>query len=600
MTRASELALDLGHALAGLFVPGARRRQTLSELRRLPELCARTVPRLLGSKYARHATLARWVTEHARRRPLAPAIIAPEETLSFAELDVRVSAFARALREAGVQAGTTIALIAGPSPGYLATILGAARAGVAVSLISPALRGEFLQRALGLVTPELVVHDPEHAGELAGVKVPLLDGVELAARAAALRGKPFAPAAVPASADYVHVFTSGTTGFPKACRVTHERALLAASSFSALVFEFRPGDCLYAPLPLHHSSALLLGAGSALMAGVPIALRPRFSASEFWSDVQRVDASAILYIGELCRALLGQPEGLGERSHRVRVAVGNGLSPDVWQRFRERFAIEQIREFYAATDVPSAIVNLDGALGSVGHVPLRRTRGFHLLRVERETLEVARNRAGRAIECEPDEPGELVFRVQPKAEAPLGDVPVYTERAASEGRVLRDVFEVGDCYYRSYDILTCDRDGYFRFVERAGESFRYKGENVSCAEVESVLRRVPGVADAAVVGFALPGIDGTPALAVVVPEPNFSTDALWQTVQVLPVFAQPCFVRLRAELPLGETLKVLRSKLVTEGIEPRAGAPVYLRGDRGYIALSPEVLQEIRAGRRRL
>ncbi len=600
LTLASELTLDLGHMLAGLFVSRARRQQTLSELRLLPKLCTRTIPEFLRAKAGKHATLARAVSEHAARRPLTPAIVGQGETLSFAELDRRVSGSAHALRQADIGSGVSIALVGCSTPAYLTTILAAARAGVAVSLVSPALRGELLRRALALVSPRLVIHDDELVDEVGEAGWPLLASSELLRRASDEQARPFEPAEVTPDADYVHIFTSGTTGFPKACRVTHERALLAASTFSELVFEFRAGDCLYSPLPLHHSSALLLGAGSALMAGVTLALRPRFSASEFWSDVRRVDASAMLYIGELCRALLAQEESAQERGHRVRVAVGNGLAPELWQRFRQRFEVEHVREFYAATDVPSAIVNVSDEPGSVGHVPLRRTRGFRLLRVDRRTLEVVRGQGGHACECAPGEPGELVVRVRSTASAPLGDVPVYTEPKASESRLIYDVFENGDCYYRSSDILVCDRDGYFRFVERAGESFRYKGENVSCAEVESVLRQAPQVADAAVVGLSLPGVDGTPPLGVVVPRTGFSAAALWDAVQVLPAYAQPCFVRACTELPLGETLKVLRSKLAADGVDPRSVAPLYVRTEQGYVELTAAIYDDIIAGRRRL
>jgi fatty-acyl-CoA synthase len=308
----------------------------------------------------------------------------------------------------------------------------------------------------------------------------------------------------------------------------------------------------------------------------------------------------MLYIGELCRALLGQPEDPRDREHGLRLAVGNGLSPDVWARFVERFAIREVHEFYAATDTPSAIVNLTSEPNSVGHVPLRRTRGFRLARIDSRTGEPLRNASGRGEECAHGEVGELLIRVRPKASAELGEVPVYTDEAASRARLLRDVFEPGDLYYRSFDRLICDRHGYFRFVERASESFRYKGENVSVSEVESVLRRAPGVDDVAVVGVKVPGVDGAPPLAAIVTGEGFDWESLWGAISALPEYARPCFVRLVPSLPLGETLKVVRRELVARGAEPRAGEEAYVRTQAGFEELTAAAWRELAEGKRRL
>ena len=604
MTLIAEISADLLAATAGALHDVKRREQLTMELKLLPRLLGGTIPCFLRAKLAQHATLSRFVHWHAARRPAAPAVMSEEQQFTFAELDHRVTGVARALRRRGITNGSRIALLGQPSPAYLALVLGAARAGVAVSLPSPALRGELLGRALATTRPELCLAETELEGELSalGARVDTYGDDGAFERMVREEGaERFDPPHVAAASDYVHIFTSGTTGLPKPCRVTHERALLAAASFSELVFQFERDDRLYAPLPLHHSSALLLGAGSCLVAGVPLILRRRFSASEFWDDVRRFEATAMLYIGELCRALLARPESVDDRRHRLRVAVGNGLSAELWPGFRERFGVEHVREFYAATDVPSAIVNVTDAPGSLGHLPLGRTRGFRLLRVDRASANPVRDELGRAVECSADEPGELVIRVRPRKNAPLGDVPLYTEREASESRLLHDVFQTGDCYYRSGDVLVADRHGYYRFVERLGESFRFKGENVSCVEVEGVLAGAPGVSAAAVVGLRVPGIDGTPPLASLVTGEPFTLDGLWRTVQRLPAFAQPCFVRLEQELPLGETLKVLRRRLAEGGVDPRSSkGMVFLRTQAGYVELTPALWDELMTQRRRL
>jgi fatty-acyl-CoA synthase len=282
------------------------------------------------------------------------------------------------------------------------------------------------------------------------------------------------------------------------------------------------------------------------------------------------------------------------------MALGNGLAPDVWGSFVERFGIPEVREFYAASDAPSAIVNLTSEPGSVGHVPLRRARGFRLVRID-ERGEAERDERGRAVECGPDESGELVIRIRPRADAELGDVPVYTDARASHARVVRDLFEPGDRYYRTFDRLSMDRHGYLRFVERASESFRYKGENVSCAEVEAVLRKAPGVRELAVVGIGVSGVDGTPPLAAVVSDDDFSLGAFEETTRALPHYARPRFVRLVRQLPLGETFKIVRRELALRGIQPGPeGEALYVLGEQGYQALTPALARGVASGDFRL
>jgi acyl-CoA synthetase (AMP-forming)/AMP-acid ligase II len=596
-----DLLLDLRDYLTSPFGGRPRREQVASELARLPRLLTSTVPRFLRARSAEHATLASFVARHARERPDALALISAEEQLTYRELDARLSAVARALLGLGVTNGGRISLVGHPGPSYLAIVLGAARAGVATALVSPALAGELFERALGATETDLVLIEAGLAAESGRARrVEFGPGSEFDARVERELGLTFLPPRVSAGADYVFVFTSGTTGLPKACRVTHDRALIAGVTFSELVLGLREGDRVYAPLPLHHSSALILAAGSCLVSGVPLVLRRRFSASEFLDDVRRFEATVMLYIGELCRALVAQPESPRDRDHSLRLALGNGLAPDVWERFVERFGVREIREFYGASDAPSAIVNLTSHPGSVGHVPLRRARGFRLVRID-ERGEPARDERGRGVECDPGESGELVIKIRPRAGAELGDVPVYTDARASHARVVQDLFEPGDRYYRTFDRLSMDRHGYLRFVERASESFRYKGENVSCAEVEGVLRQAPGVLDLAVVGIGVPGVDGTPPLAAVVSSAAFSLSAFEETAHGLPQYARPRFLRLVRHLPLGETLKIVRRELASKGIEPGAEADdLYVLGEHGYRPLTPELARGIAAGELRL
>ncbi|NOY90494.1 MAG: AMP-binding protein, partial [Deltaproteobacteria bacterium] len=288
-------------------------------------------------------------------------------------------------------------------------------------------------------------------------------------------------------ADFVYIYTSGTTGLPKPCRVSHERAIMAGAGFGSLMFRFEPGDVLYCVLPLYHSSALLLGLGAAVITRTPMALRSSFSAHAFWPDVVRYGATAILYIGELCRYLLATETCREEHLHRVRVAVGNGLRPDVWTPFAERFRIPEIREFYGATEAPGILLNLSGKPGAIGHLPLAGRPLFELARYDADAGELARDGDGFCVHAGPEEPGELLVRIADEPISPLTEYRGYTDEHASKKKELFDVFRAGDHFYRTGDLLRVDAQGFFYFVDRIGDTYRWKGENVSTAEVADVL-----------------------------------------------------------------------------------------------------------------
>jgi fatty-acyl-CoA synthase len=382
--------------------------------------------------------------------------------------------------------------------------------------------------------------------------------------------------------------------------VRHERARSAATIFGSVAFEFRAGDKLYCALPLHHSSALLLGVGAALVAGVPIALRRKFSAREFAADLARYGASATLYVGDVCRALVHSKPSPAERGLRLRIAVGNGLEPEIWPEFRRRFGQPTIREFYASTEAPSAILNITGTLGSLGHVPFERRRGFRLARLDADGTELERNAAGRASECEPDEPGELLLRVFPSAHEPLGAFGGYTDRAASAARIARDVFEAGDAYFRSGDALRRDRDGYYYFVDRLGDGFRWKGENVSALQVERVLSAGLGFFGVAVFGVVVPGYPGRAGFAEVVSEvaTPFDAERFATATLALPTHARPCFVRSVPELELTSSFKIKKRALDLAELV-HSGA-LWVRQRDSYVVLTAKLWDDLLSGHARL
>ena len=506
-----------------------------------------------------------------------------------------------------MQAGDVVALIGGNSPSYLLLVLASSYAGASAALLNPELRGEPLAHALGAVKPRVVLLEARCNDALTGLQ----PTAHIATVLSYGSGSPDALDTLPDGAPelrepradpsgvFVFIFTSGTTGLPKPCRVRHERACSAATLFGSIAFEFRKGDKLYCALPLHHSSALLIGVGAALVAGVPIALRRKFSAREFAADLARYGATATLYVGDICRALVHTPPHPAEQSLALRVAVGNGLEPAVWAEFQRRFGAPRIREFYASTEAPAAILNLTGTVGSVGHVPFERKRGFRLVRLDVERTQLERDARGLARDCEPDEPGELLLRVFPNAAEPLGAFGGYAaDDAASGARLARDVFEPGDAYFRSGDLLRRDRHGYFFFVDRLGDGFRWKGENVSALQVERVLDAGLGFPGVSVFGVAVPGYPGRAGFAEVVSEGAFDAARFALAASALPAHAQPCFVRPIVALDLTSTQKIKKRALDLASLTHTEA--LWVRQNGSYVVLAPDLWNDLRSGQARL
>ncbi len=575
-----------------------------AELAAGPRVLAKMLPRLLSTRLKRGESLLHIALENARSAPDALAIEMGEERLSWAQLADATSRLAHVLGDAGVRSTDVVALLGRNSPSYLAAVLGVSRLGATTALINSHLSGRPLAHAIEASGARAVLVEAalepalrdceELCVSLDEVLVYGTEAFEASLRAAPATAYP--PAPIEPDGDFVYIYTSGTTGLPKPCRVSHRRAVLAGVGFATLVFEFQPEDKLYCVLPLYHASGLLLGAGSAIASATPMAIRQSFSASAFWDDVQRYGATAILYIGELCRYLLNFPPQPAERDNGIRIAVGNGLRPDVWPRFEDRFGIPRIREFYGATEAPGFIINLSGKRGSVGRVPFN---GFGMLELVRyDVTEDAHPRDPRGffIRCGVHEVGELLIRI-PKISSAGLEFRGYTDEAATQAKILQGVFEKGDRYFRSGDLLRRDEDGFFYFVDRIGDTFRWKGENVSTAEVADIISQSDHIKEAAVVGVAVPHMEGRAGLAAVVPKGRFDERQFASVVADLPPYAQPRFVRVVDQLSTTGTFKFQKKQLESEGVDPsKVGDPLFVRTSDGYEPLSPERWNAIAAG----
>ena len=549
-------------------------------------------------QFTGEATLADLLARWAKRRPDALALEVAGAQLNYLELSAAALGAAQCLLALGARSGDVVALVGQNSIGYVAALLGGARSGVTLALVHPELAGEPLQQALAAAGAKFVLCEEEQAGRVRETsELPLATFDPHSAAPFPLQGAdcPFDPER--RSRELALVFTSGTTGWPKACRLPHSRVFAAACLFGAPLFDFRRGDKLLCALPLFHGSPLMLGLGVCLVTGTPLVLERRFSATEFLNVAARTGATALLYVGDLGRMLLATPESARDRQHTLRVAVGNGMAESVWPKFQARFGIARVREFYAATESPVGIFNFSGRVGSVGNLPYAWMFGLKLAKLD-EQGELLRDAQGRLVECAADEPGELLVRARRSG---LGVFHGYVDPGATEARLVRDAFTAGDALFRTFDVLRRARDGFYYFVERRGDSYRFKGENVSVAAVERELEALPGVRGAVVTGVEIAGYDGRAGLAVLASEPGFDVTSVQALAKSLPRTALPRFVRLVPELARTASLKLKRRAWADEGIDPElVAAELWALVEGQYRRLDAETYRDIQAGKLRL
>jgi fatty-acyl-CoA synthase len=383
------------------------------------------------------------------------------------------------------------------------------------------------------------------------------------------------------------IYTSGTTGRPKAASISHRRILNWGCWFAGLT-DASPTDRLYDCLPVYHSVGGIVAPCSMLSAGAAVVLVDRFSTNRFWEDIARWDCTLFQYIGELCRYLLKAPVSELENRHRLRLACGNGLRGDIWEAFQARFAIPRILEFYAATEGNFSLYNVEGRPGAIGRIPPLLAHRFPaaIVRLDAELGVPVRAENGLCIPCARGEIGEAIGRIG-TADDGGGRFEGYTDKDETEKKILRDVLAPGDAWFRTGDLMRLDESGFFHFVDRVGDTFRWKGENVATSEVNEAILDGPDVIDATTYGVEIPGADGRAGMAAIVAGDRFDlTEFRNHLSRRLPAYAHPVFVRISAALETTETFKQKKQQLSREGFDPRLVTdPLFLRDPESGVYL---------------
>jgi fatty-acyl-CoA synthase len=579
----------------------------LARTQRIAEEPARTLPII--------------VEEPAEAFADAPALISAGATLSYRQLAQAANRYSRWALDQGIGIGDSVCLLMPNRPEYAAIWLGISRVGGVVALLNTSLRGTALAHAIGVVRPLHVIVDGSLLGACQAVIAETTPGIRYWSfggdgehfrrleplLSAYAEGRLGSDERRPVTTAHraLYIYTSGTTGLPKAANVSHHRLMLWSHWFAGMM-NVTPSDRMYNCLPMYHSIGGVVAIGAVLVGGGSVVLRERFSVSQFWGDVVAHDCTLFQYIGELCRYLVNTAPDANETRHRLRLACGNGLRADVWEQFERRFKIPQILEFYAATENNFSLFNCDGRPGAIGRIPAFLSHRFNvtLVRLDADGLEPLRGESGLCLRCAPGEAGEAIGEIRTGRQHTASQFEGYTDAAASQRKVIRDVFVKGDAWLRTGDVMRKDAKGYFYFVDRIGDTFRWKGENVATCEVADTIAAFPGLIEATVYGVTVPGTEGRAGMATIVTGEGFDlTEFRRHLAARLPSYARPVFLRICAALEVTATFKHKKQELARQGFDPTATADAIYFDDpqrQAYVRLDRSLFQSIQARQNRL
>ena len=540
--------------------------------------------------------------KNAEAYPNRVALISDEETETWTELNQRANCVAQTLRSQGVKKGHTVALLMENRSEFVAQVLALNKLGAISALINTNLTKQSLVHCINVVGSKKIIFGEELSDSVDEIKtnlslespndfffVPDKKAIDCPNWAFLLESEkkkegsvePINSSGVTIGSTAFYIFTSGTTGLPKAANVSHRRFLLAAGMSAKYLLRIKEEDRMYNCLPLYHGTGLMIGLGAAVTVGASSVLKRKLSVSQFWSDIKKTNSTCFVYIGEFIRYLMAAEPSSMDRDNGIKSVVGNGLRPDIWMDFKKRFKIDRIGEFYGASEGNGGFANVFNKDCTVG-LP---TAPSKIIPYDVEKDEIVRGPDGFCEEMPEGSAGLLVIEVTEKSQ-----FEGYTNAEATEKKILRDVFQKGDEYFNTGDLMKTVDVGFgyfqphFQFVDRIGDTFRWKGENVSTNEVGEIINQTEGIEFANVYGVEIPGTEGKAGMAAIVldkglVEPDIALSKLFATVnENLPVYARPVFFRILRDLPTTSTHKMQKNKLKSEAFNVREiSEPVFVK-----------------------
>lgn len=574
---------------------------------------------IIRSHERKNRSVADVFQQHVRRHPNKVCFIFEDQEWTFQQVEDYSNKIATVFKTQGYRKGDVVAVFLENRVEFIAIWLGLSKLGIIVPLINTNLRKIALLHSLKVSKCQALIYNAELADAVSDVvdsldpNFPLyrLGSLPDSSKASKLNEKDLtavladvssAPPVLQEKGCYndklLYIFTSGTTGLPKAAVITNSRYMFIATGIFVMG-KFRSSDVIYTPLPLYHTAGGAMAVGSALLHGATVVIRKKFSASAYFPECIKHKCTIGQYIGEMCRYILAVPPRPEDTRHSVRLMVGNGLRPQIWPEFIERFKIPQIVEFYGATEGNANIVNVDNTVGAVGFVSriIPSVYPISIIKVNAEG-EPIRNAKGLCQECEPNEPGVFVGKI---ANNPSRAFLGYVDEKASEKKVVHDVFNKGDSAFISGDILIADEFGYLYFKDRTGDTFRWKGENVSTSEIEAIISNVVSYRDCIVYGVQIPGLEGRAGMAAIHDEKG-TLDINKLAVDLkehLANYAIPRFIRILTKIDLTGTYKLKKKDLVDDGYDPRRiqDKLYYLTEKSEYQSLTADVYDQIQQGK---
>ncbi|MBW2621421.1 MAG: long-chain-acyl-CoA synthetase [Deltaproteobacteria bacterium] len=550
--------------------------------------------------------------DNAEKYPDNAAILYEDTRFIHKEFNEAVNRYAHYFISQGMKKGDVAIVLVDNRPELLIIIAAMSKIGAVASLINPNQRGEVLKYSINLTKGrvfivgeellepfeevraelELTVDDFLYfSSEIGETSAP--EGyMDLAEATAGMSlENPSTVAQVTLADPFAYVFTSGTTGLPKASIQTHRRWFTGQVWFGRVVMNLKPSDVLYCPLPFCHTNALNVAWGACSAKGTALAIRRKFSASNFLSDARKFGATSFIYIGELCRYLMNQPEKPDDADNPLTACVGNGLRPDIWRAFKKRFGIKKVFELFGAAEgtlIFTNLFNLDCTVG-VCLTP------FAIVKYDQEADEPVRDDNGYLIKVPPGEPGLIIGQVTEAL--PFAG---YTDAEETEKKILRNVFTEGDYFFNFGDLVMNQGFRHVQFMDRLGDTFRWKGENVSTGEVEKAVMKMPAISECTVYGVKVPGADGRAGMLALIPSTpmdEFDLKTLARLArETLPHYAQPKFIRFMEKFETTGTHKIKKNVLREAGIDPgKITDPLFvlLPGKEEYEPLSKDIYQKM-------
>ncbi|WP_174493811.1 long-chain-acyl-CoA synthetase [Acinetobacter sp. Marseille-Q1623] len=591
---------------------------------RLPQFLSKVPNLLTGLKQAYLRTpntpsgLGLAFERAVKRNPYGDALLFEEQRFSYKELNNWANQIAHYYLSIGASKGDVITVMIENRPELIATVIALAKIGVTSALVNTSQVGKVLAHSINLVNPIAIIVGEECRAAVDDIRQDLniaQDRFHWFADQETQKDVGQAPKNYVNIAEVIdrfpkfnvptthkvtgkdglfYIYTSGTTGLPKAVIFTNSRWMLAFGTYGH-VLNLNEDDVLYCTLPLYHATGMVVCWCGVIAGAATLAIRRKYSTSSFWTDVQKFNASAIGYVGELCRYLMDAPPSDNDRKHRVTKMIGNGMRPNIWSKFKQRFGIKEILELYASSEGNVGFSNIFNFDNTVGFSPIP----YAIIQFDKEKNEAVRDKKGYCIKVKKGEVGLLLGKITKRS--PFDG---YTDPEKNKSVIMHDVFTQGDSYFITGDLV---RDIGFRhaqFVDRLGDTFRWKGENVSTTEVENIVSEYEKITEAVVYGVEIPNTNGRAGMAAITLNDGVElseqdlTNMVTEFKKGLPSYAVPVFLRIQEAVETTGTFKYQKNKLKEQGYDPKKTTDrlyVLLPGANHYCEINDEICQNIEA-----